>query len=48
MLCDDLEGWDGVGGQREVHEGGDVAVPMAGSLLYGRNQHNSVKQLSFN
>ena len=31
MLCDDLEGWDGVGGQREVHKGGDVAVPMAGS-----------------
>ena len=23
MLCDDLEGWDGVGGGREVQEGGD-------------------------
>ena len=24
MFCDDLEGWDGVGGGREVQEGGDV------------------------
>ena len=23
MLCDSLEGWDGVGGGREVQEGGD-------------------------
>ena len=22
MLCDNLEGWDGVGGGREVYEGG--------------------------
>ena len=31
MLCDSLEGWDGVGGGREVQEGGDVCIPMADS-----------------
>ena len=31
MLCDILEGWDGVGGGREVHERGDVCIPVAGS-----------------
>ena len=29
MLCDNLEGWDEVGGGREVQEGGDVCIPMA-------------------
>ena len=24
MLCDNLEGWDGVGGGRDVQEGGDI------------------------
>ena len=27
--CDNLEGWDEVGGGREVQEGGDVCIPMA-------------------
>ena len=31
MLCDDLEGWDGVGGGREVQEGGDIGMPLADS-----------------
>ena len=31
MLCDDLEGWDGVGGGRELQEGGDICIPMADS-----------------
>ena len=26
-----LEGWDGVGGKREIHEGGDICIPMADS-----------------
>ena len=26
MLCDKLEGWDGVGGRREVQEGGDICI----------------------
>ena len=29
MLCDNLEGWDRVGGGREVHEGGDICILMA-------------------
>ena len=41
-LCDNLEGWDGEGGGREVQEGGGIC------LMFGRNQHNIVKQLSFN
>ena len=28
-LCDKLEGWDGVGGGREVREGEDTCIPMA-------------------
>ena len=30
-LCDNLEGWDGVGEGREVQEGGDRGIPMADS-----------------
>jgi len=30
-LSKDLEGWDGKGGGREVHEGGDICIPMADS-----------------
>ena len=28
MLCDNLEGWDGLGGEREIQEGGDICIPM--------------------
>ena len=31
MLCDNLERRDGVGGGREVQDGGDVYIPMTGS-----------------
>ena len=31
MLCDVLEGRDGVGGRREVQEGGDICILMADS-----------------
>ena len=31
VLCEDLKGWNGVGGGREVQEGGDMSVPMADS-----------------
>ena len=49
MLEDNLEGWDGLGGGREVQEGGDVCIPVAESHgWHGRDQNNSVKQLSFN
>ena len=29
MFCANLEGWDGVGGGREVQEGGDICILMA-------------------
>ena len=31
MLCDNPEGWDGVGSGREVQEGRDIRIPMADS-----------------
>ena len=31
LLCDNLEGWNGVGDGKEVHEGGDVRIPMIDS-----------------
>ena len=31
MLCDILEGWEGVGGGMEVQEGVDKCIPMADS-----------------
>ena len=31
MLCDNLEGRNGVGGGREVQEGGDMCVLMSDS-----------------
>ena len=34
MLCNYLQGWDGMGGGREVQEGGDIYILMAGSCCY--------------
>ena len=31
MLCDNLEGWDGLGGRREIQEGRDICIPMTDS-----------------
>ena len=40
-------GWEG--SRREGQEGGDICIPMADTcLMYGRNQYDIVKQLSFN
>ena len=47
MLCDNLEAWDRVGDGEEVQEGGGIGIPMAGSCLWMADQHNIVKQLSF-
>ena len=53
MLCDNLEGWDGGGGgggglvgssRRMIH----VSTCDWFMFLYGRIQHNIVKQLSSN
>ena len=50
MLCDDLEGWDG--GERERLKRERIYIYMCNygsfALLYGRNHHNIVKQLSSN
>ena len=31
VLCENVEGWDGVGGGREVPEGGDTCIRMGDS-----------------
>ena len=31
VRSDNPEGWDGIGGGREVHEGVDICIPMADS-----------------
>ena len=31
VLRDNLEGWAGVGGRREVQEGGDICIPLTDS-----------------
>ena len=45
VLYDNLEGWDGVRSGGEIQEGGAYGWFM---LIYGRNQHSVVKQLSSN
>ena len=39
-VCDNLEGWDGVGGGREVPKGGDIHTHGFFMLMYGRNRYN--------
>ena len=34
VLCDKLEGWEGVGDGREVQEGGNICVPVDNSYRY--------------
>ena len=34
MLCDNPEGWDGVGGGKEVQDGGDICIPEYDSYSY--------------
>ena len=41
-------GWDGMGGGKEVHEVGDMYTYGWFVYMYGRNQQNTVKQLSSN
>ena len=31
MVCDNIEGWDGVGGGKDLQEGGNICVLMADS-----------------
>ena len=39
MLCDELEGWDGGRGGREVQEGGDMCIFMADSHCCMATRH---------
>ena len=48
MLCDNLEGWDGVGGRRFQRKERYIYTYSSFTLLYGRNQHYIVKQLPSN
>ena len=49
MLCDNLEGWDGVRGEGRVQEGWDLCILMADSCwCMEKNQQNIEKQLSYN
>ena len=34
VLCDDLEGWDGLGGGREIQEGGNIHIRMTDSFCH--------------
>ena len=34
MLYDNLEWWDGLGGGKEVQEGGDICILMADACRY--------------
>ena len=46
VLCANLEGWDGVGGR--FKKKGTRCTYGWFMVMCGRNQHNIVKQLSFN
>ena len=48
MVCDNLEGWDGVGGGREDPEGGDTCISMADSRYTTETNTTLIKQLSSN
>ena len=49
MLSNNLKGWDGVGGGKGGLRGRRHTYTYGWFMLtYGRNQHNIVKQLSFN
>ena len=46
MLWDNPEGWDGGVGGRFKRQGTYVYTYGGFTLLYGRNQHNTIKKLS--
>ena len=44
MLCDNLDGWENVGWERDLGERGPMYTYGRFMLVYGRNQH-IIKQL---
>ena len=47
MLCDNLGRWDGVGGGREVQEGGDICILMVDSHSYMAETTQHCKAIIF-
>ena len=45
MFCDNLEGWVGVTDGRVPQEGGGITCDCF-MVMYGRDQHNIIEQLS--
>ena len=43
VLCDNLEWWDGVGGRREVQEGGDIYIYIHLWLIHGEGNGNPLQ-----
>ena len=49
VLWDNPEGWDGVGGEKEAQEGGDICILTADShCCMAETKTNIVKQLPSN
>ena len=46
MLCVNLEGCDGVGGVREVQDGGDTHIPLTDSCQY-MAETNTISQSTY-
>ena len=46
MLCDNLEGWAGLGGGREVQDGGDICVFRVDSHCY-MEETNTILQSNY-
>ena len=47
VLCDNLEGWDNVGGRKEVQGGGDICKPIADSCCYMAETDKHCKSIIF-
>ena len=45
MLCDDVEGWDGVGRWEEAQEGGDIRIHVADSWCCTEKTSTTFKAL---
>ena len=46
VLRNNLEAWDGVGGEKEVQEGKDICIPMADSCL-GLTENSKILQSNY-
>ena len=44
MLCDDLVGWSGPEGRREVQEGGDICILIVDSLRWTEETNTTLQR----